>query len=80
MSYVVAKRPVDVIEHVLDFTGYIPEGQVVKSATAKVKGETDSALTVQSITVASPLVTLTLHGGTARAIYQVYVDATMGAP
>lgn len=80
MSFAIDKRPVDVIQHSLDFTNYLPDGKVVTAATAKVVGEDDNLLVVQAIDVASPLVTLTLEGGTARGIYQVYVTATFGNP
>ena len=80
MAYAIAKRPVDVIDHTLDFTGYLPDGLVVTSAVANLTGESDSALTIVSVVVASPLVTVRLAGGPADAIYQVYVTATFGAP
>lgn len=80
MSYVVDKRPVDIIDHSLDFTGYLPEGMVVGSATVKVVGEGDNALSVQQVIIASPLVTVRLSGGTAGMIYQVYVTASFRAP
>lgn len=77
MAFVLTKRPVDVVEHTLDFTSYLPDGQTVASAVGLVKGETDALLVVDKLVVASPLVTVQLSAGTAGAIYQVYVTATM---
>lgn len=77
MAYVLTKRPVDKLEHTLDFTSYLPDGATVASAVALVKGELDQLLVVDRTTVASPLVTVQLSAGTANGIYQVYVTATM---
>ncbi len=79
MSFVLTKRPVDVIDHTMDFTNYLPEGLAVTAAEAKVVGEADNTLSIVSVTVASPLVTVRVADGTAEAIYQVYVTATFGA-
>lgn len=76
MAFVLTKRPVDVIDHTLDFTNYLPAGVTVASAVSLVKGELDTLLVVNATTVASPLVTVQLSAGTAGAIYQVYVTAT----
>lgn len=78
MAYVITKRPVDVIEHALDFTGYIPDGQKVVSAVAKAVGETDALLAIESVTVVTSQVVVRLSGGLSDSIYQVYVTATMG--
>ena len=76
MAFVLTKRPVDVIEHTLDFTSYLPDGITVDSAVATVEGEADTALVAGTPSVDSPLVTVQLSAGTAEAIYQVYVTAT----
>lgn len=78
MAYVITKRPVDVIEHTLDFTGYLAEAGSVSSATVDVVGEGEATPDLTAdVAVASPLVTVTLSGGTALGIYQVYVTATL---
>lgn len=77
MAFVLTKRPVDVIEHTLDFTNYIPSGYRLASAVAKAVGETDALLAIEEVMVATPLVTVRLSGGLVASIYQVYVTADM---
>lgn len=77
MAYAISKRPVDVIDHTLDFTGYLPEGETVASAVVAVVGEGEApALLTAVAVVTSPLVIVTLSAGTAEGIYQVYATAT----
>lgn len=78
MAYVLTKRPVDVLQHALDFTGYLADAGTVSSAVALVVGEGEaSPVLTAAVAVASPLVVVTLTAGTALVIYQVYVTATL---
>lgn len=78
MAYAITKRPIDVIEHTLDFTGYLAEGGTVSSASVLVVGEGEvSPVLTAAATVATPLVHVTVTAGTARTLYQVYVTATL---
>ena len=82
MGYVIRKRPVDAIEHALDFTGYLPtDTDPLASAVVKIVGEDGvvPALLTGTVTVASPQVTVKLLAGTAIVTYQVYVTATTTA-
>lgn len=78
MATVIRKRPVDVILHPVDFTGYVPDGRELSVVTAEVVGEEDSALAVDSVTISGLQAIVRLSGGTSEAIYQVYVTAQMG--
>jgi len=73
---VTRKRPADITPWVVSYVSYLPEGDTIASVAHVVDGEADSALAVASTTIDGPDVTCKLTGGTAEAIYQVYLTAT----